>query len=68
MRTELALMAVYEKTRLTLREIARELGIAYNTARNQRAQGRLPIPMAGHPLTASVKDVADHLDSLRAEP
>lgn len=65
MDTRLALLAIYRKTRLTLRECADQLNVTYNTARNMRAQGTWPIPMAGSPLTADIEDVAKHLDSLK---
>lgn len=65
MNTELALLAIHEKTRLTLAETAKHLNISYNTARNWRAEGRFPVHMSGSPLTCSVADLAKHLDSIK---
>ena len=59
-----ALMALYQKTRLDLKEVAHCLNVSYQTARHQRAQGTFPIPMAGQPLTADVSDVGRYLESL----
>ena len=64
MDTELALMAIHRKTHLTLREVAQAISMSYNTARNKRAMGTFPIPMAGNPLLASVAAVANYLDNL----
>lgn len=63
--TAVGLMAVYGSTQMTLAQCAKELGISYNTARNQRAAGTWPIPMAGNPLMAHVDDVAAVLDKRR---
>lgn len=61
------LAAIYEKTRLSMREVCRELNISYNTGRAWRAQGRFPIKLTGSPLAADISDVAAHLDSLEED-
>lgn len=67
MKTALMLAALYGRTSMTLQEVVNELGISYNTAKNHRSQGIFPVPMAGHPLMASVEDVAKVLDARREQ-
>jgi hypothetical protein len=66
MNTTYMLLGIYNKPRLTIDEVAGALGMAKRTAYNQRNCGKFPVPMQGIPLTADVRDVADHLDVLRA--
>jgi hypothetical protein len=61
------LLGQYQKTRLTLQEVAHLLNISYGTARNGRSDGTFPIPMAGEPLTASVDDVGAYLQRIDEE-
>lgn len=67
MNRTMMLCALHGKTRLTLKEVCKELNISYATGRTWRSQGRFPIRMTGTPLAADVSDVARHLDSLDEE-
>lgn len=66
MQTEFMLLAIYNKPRLTLKEVASAIGMSMKTAYNKRSSHTFPIHMAGDPLTADIRDVAEHLDILRA--
>ena len=65
MNTEFMLLAVYNKPRLTLKEVCAAIGMEIKTAYNKRSAHTFPVPMSGTPLTADVRDVAKYLDSLR---
>jgi hypothetical protein len=67
MNTEFMLLAIYEKPRLTLDEVCHAIGMNIKTAYNKRSARAFPIPMAGDPLTADIRDVAAYLDKLRDE-
>jgi hypothetical protein len=67
MNTEFMLLAIYEKPRLTLDEVCHAIGMNIKTAYNKRSARTFPIPMAGDPLTADIRDVAAYLDKLRDE-
>jgi hypothetical protein len=61
------LIALYGRTELTLREVANELCITYQTARNKRVNGTFPIKMRGKPLRARAADVAAYLEKRDAK-
>jgi hypothetical protein len=65
MNTEFMLLAIYNKPRLTMEEVCQSLGITTATGYTHRSLGKFPVPMAGNPLTADVRDVAEVLDNLR---
>jgi ATP-dependent exoDNAse (exonuclease V) alpha subunit len=65
MQTEFMLLAIYNKPRLTLKEVCHAIGMSMKTAYNQRSARTFPIPMTGDPLMADIRDVAAYLDSLR---
>jgi hypothetical protein len=65
MNTEFMLLAIYNKPRLTLKEVCHAIGMSMKTAYNHRSARTFPIPMAGDPLMADIRDVAVHLDALR---
>ncbi|MEN6584785.1 MAG: hypothetical protein ABFE02_01870 [Sulfuricella sp.] len=65
MNTEFMLLAIYNKPRLTFKEVCHSLGIAEGTGYSHRTLGKFPVPMTGSPLTADVRDVAAALDELR---
>jgi len=67
MNTEYMLLGLYQKPRLNLAEVCKSIGIEIKTAYNRRAQNNFPIPMAGTPLTADIRDVARYLDAIREE-
>lgn len=67
MNTEFMLLAVYNKPRLSLKEVCHAVGMTLKTGYNKRSSGTFPVPMAGDPLTADVRDVAKYLDSLRVD-
>lgn len=67
MNTEFMLLAVYNKPRLTLKEVCSAIGMSLKTAYNRRSSHTFPIRMAGDPLTADVRDVAQYLDTLRKD-
>jgi hypothetical protein len=64
--TEFMLLAIYNKPRLNLREVCSAIGMSIKTAYNKRSSNTFPIPMAGDPLMADIRDVAAHLDVLRS--
>jgi hypothetical protein len=63
--TEFMLLAIFNKPRLSLDEVCKAIGISTATGYTHRSLGKFPIPMAGNPLTADIRDVASHLDVLR---
>ena len=65
MRTEFMLLAIYNKPRLSFDQVCEAIGVAKQTGYNLRARGEFPVPLAGNPLTADIRDVAAHLDTLR---
>jgi hypothetical protein len=67
MQTEFMLLAIYNKPRLTLKEVCQAIGMSMKTAYNKRSANIFPIPMSGDPLHADVRDVAAYLDRLREE-
>jgi hypothetical protein len=67
MNTLFALLAIYEKPRLSLAEVCHAIGISIGTGYQQRSRGVFPVPMIGSPLTADIRDVAEALDKLRED-
>jgi hypothetical protein len=67
MKTEFMLLAIYNKPRLSMDEVCQALGITTATGYTHRHCGKFPVPMAGKPLTADIRDVAAALDKLRKE-
>ena len=67
MNTEFMLLAIYNKPRLTLKEVCSAIGMEIKTAYNKRSAHSFPVPMSGDPLTADVRDVAAYMDKLRSE-
>lgn len=65
MRTEFMLLAIYNKPRLSFDQVCEAIGVAKQTGYNLRARGEFPVALAGNPLTADIRDVAAHLDTLR---
>lgn len=65
MNTEFMLLGIYNKPRLSLREVCDAIGMSIKTAYNRRSARNFPIPMAGDPLTADVRDVAAYLDEMK---
>lgn len=65
MNTEYLLLGIYNKPRLTLREVCEAIGMQIKTAYNRRSAHNFPIPMVGDPLTADVRDVAKYMDEMR---
>lgn len=66
MRTDFMLMAIYNRPRLSFEQTCEALGVAKQTGYNLRAANKFPVPLAGSPLTADIRDVAEALDKLRA--
>ena len=67
MNTIMMLLGLYEKPRMSLEETCHALGMEKGTGYQQRARGVFPVPMAGSPLTADIRDVAKALDDMREE-
>jgi hypothetical protein len=67
MKTEFLLLSIYNKPRLTLKEVCEAIGMSMKTAYNQRSAKTFPIPMSGDPLHADIRDVAAYMDKLRSE-
>lgn len=65
----MALMLKYQRLRLTLEEVAAELGLAKNTLYNLIAAEEFPVPtyVDGKRRYADVRDVGEYLDRMRAE-
>jgi hypothetical protein len=55
--TEFLLLAIYNKPRLSLREVCEAIGMSMQTAYNQRSADTFPVPMSGDPLHADIRDV-----------
>lgn len=66
MHTEYMLLSIYQKPRLRLKEVCEAIGMSMKTAYNHRSANTFPIPMAGDPLHADIRDVAAYVDELRA--
>lgn len=66
MNTEFMLLAIYNKPRMSLKEVCEAIGMSLQTGYTQRSLGRFPVPMTGNPLTADIRDVAAYLDVLRS--
>lgn len=67
MRTEFMLLSIYNKPRIGFAEVCEAIGIAKQTGYNLRNHQRFPVKLAGNPLTADIRDVAAHLDTIRGE-
>ena len=65
MNTEFMLLAIYNKPRLSLKEVCEAIGMEIKTAYNKRSAGSFPVVMTGTPLTADIRDVAKYLDAIR---
>ena len=65
MQTEFMLLSIYNKPRLTLKEVCQAIGMSLKTAYNHRSAQTFPIPMSGDPLHADIRDVAAYVDELR---
>ncbi len=65
MQTEFMLLSIYNKPTLSLEEVCKVVGVGINTAYVQRSNGTFPVPMAGKPLRADIRDVAKYLDEMR---
>lgn len=68
MKTEFALMALYDRVLIPLEEFAtKELGIKLQTAKNQIARGTFPIKITkiGKAPMIHVADAGAYIDSLR---
>ena len=63
----MALMLKYQRVRITLDELANELGRARNTLYNELAAGTLCVPtyIEGRTRYADVRDVGAYLDAQR---
>ncbi|WP_038486031.1 MarR family transcriptional regulator [Collimonas arenae] len=65
MNTEFMLLAIYNKPRLSIDEVCEALGISKATGYTHRSLGKFAVPMAGNPLSADIRDVAEAIDRLR---
>ena len=65
MKTEFMLLAIFDKPRLNIDEVCKSIGISTATGYTHRSLGKFPVPMAGNPLSADIRDVAAYLDILR---
>lgn len=65
MNTVFMLLAIYEKARLTLKEVCHAIRMDVQTAYDKRSAGTFPVPMSGDPLSADIRNVAQVLDDLR---
>lgn len=65
MNSEYMLLGLYGKPRINLDEVCNAIGMGKKAAYNRRALNTFPIPMAGNPLTADIRDVAAYLDAMR---
>jgi hypothetical protein len=63
--TKFMLLAIYNKPRLSLKEVSEAIGMSTKTAYNQRPANTFQIPMSGDPIPANIRDVAAYLDKLR---
>jgi AraC-like DNA-binding protein len=62
--TELALILIYGKVRLTIADIAQQLNLPYSTVKRGLADETIKIPVSGTPPTARIAAVASYLDSI----
>lgn len=70
MKTELMLLALYEKPLLPLELFARDImGISLQTARNRIAAGTFPVPLTrtGRQPMIHIADAASYIDRQRDE-
>lgn len=67
MHTLFMLLAIYNKPRLSIDEVCQALGISTSTGYTHRSLGKFPVHMAGNPLSADIRDVAEALDRLREQ-
>ena len=67
MKTEFMLLSIYNRPRIGFKEVCEAIGIAPQTGYNLRSGKRFPVKLSGNPLTADIRDVAAHLDSLRSD-
>jgi hypothetical protein len=58
MTTEFMLLALYNKPRLSLKEVCNAIGMSMKTAYNKCSTHSFPIPMPRDPLMAGIRDVA----------
>lgn len=65
MNTTYMLLGIYGKPRLSFEQTCDAIGLAKATGYTHRSLGKFPVLMAGNPLTADVRDVAEYLDELR---
>ena len=65
MRTDFMLLAIYNTPRIAFEQVCDAIGMAKQTGYNLRAKDEFPVQMAGKPLTADIRDVAEYLDVLR---
>jgi len=68
MKTEFALLAVYNSPLIPLKDFAeREMGIKHQTAKNRLAAGTFPVKVirVGSQLCVHVADAAAYIDGLR---
>ena len=65
MRSDIMLLVIYNKPRLTFAETCEAIGMSKKTGYNKRSAGNFPVPLSGDPLSADVSDVAKGLDRLR---
>lgn len=65
----MVLVMKYNRMRLTIKEVAEELGISASSIYNRRAKGDFSVPMYedGGLVYADVRDLGDYLDRLRSE-
>lgn len=68
MNTEFMLLAIYNKPRLSLKEVCNAIGMEIKTAYNKRSSHSFPVKMSGAPLTADIRDVAEYMDKIREKP
>jgi hypothetical protein len=68
MKTELALLLIYEQPTMTLEQVATLMEITPRSLENQHYAQRCPIPLfkVGSKLQAHISDVAAHIDAQRA--
>jgi len=67
MKTEYMLLSIYNRPRIAFKEVCEAIGIAVQTGYNLRNAKTFPVKLAGNPLTADIRDLAAHLDSLRSD-
>ena len=67
MRTEYMLLSIYNKPRLSFKEVCDCICLTLEGGRSQRAKGTFPVTLSGSPLSADIRDVAVCLDKLRED-